>query len=84
MVVKVSGFGISKDGWKSEEVRSRCLETMETFGIERCMFASNFPVDGWIMDYDTLWNGFKELTADLSEDERGALFHDTASRVYRI
>jgi predicted TIM-barrel fold metal-dependent hydrolase len=31
-----------------------------------------------------LWNSFKRIAAGASVDERGALFHDTAARFYRI
>jgi L-fuconolactonase len=31
-----------------------------------------------------LWNSFKRLAKDYSAAEKAALFHDTATRVYRI
>ncbi|MDA0657089.1 MAG: amidohydrolase family protein [Proteobacteria bacterium] len=58
--------------------------TMEVFGVERCMFESNFPVDKMSCSYNVLWNSFKRMTADYSEAEKNALFHDNASRVYRL
>ena len=48
------------------------------------MFESNFPVDKSTCAYTTLWNAFKILAADFSADEKAALFHDTAARVYRV
>ena len=48
------------------------------------MFESNFPVDKVSCSYTVLWNSFKRLVAGSSEDEKRALFHDTATRVYRI
>lgn len=58
--------------------------TIEHFGVERCMFESNFPVDVVTCSYNVLWNSFKRLTADYSADEKAHLFHDTASRFYRL
>ena len=58
--------------------------TIEKFGVDRCMFESNFPVDKLSCSYTSLWNAFKIMTADYSKDERAALFHDTATRVYRL
>ncbi|HUS97070.1 MAG TPA: amidohydrolase family protein, partial [Hyphomicrobiaceae bacterium] len=58
--------------------------TIELFGVERCMFESNFPVDKLSCDYTVLWNSFKLMTQGYSADERAALFHDTAARVYRL
>lgn len=57
---------------------------IEVFGVERCMFESNFPVDKLSCSYTNLWNSFKIMTKDYSADERRALFHDTATRVYRL
>jgi predicted TIM-barrel fold metal-dependent hydrolase len=57
---------------------------MECFGPERCMFESNFPVDKASVSYGVLWNAFKKLAAGCSESEKAALFHDTATRVYRL
>ena len=58
--------------------------TIEAFGVERCMFESNFPVDKVSCSYKVLWNSFKRLTAGCSADEKAALYHDTAARVYRL
>jgi predicted TIM-barrel fold metal-dependent hydrolase len=57
---------------------------VETFGPGRCMFESNFPVDRALCDYATLWNGFKLITADYSEDERALLFAGTARATYQL
>ena len=56
----------------------------EQFGPDRCMFESNFPVDKLSCSYTVLWNQFKKLTRGFSADERTAMFHDTAMRVYRL
>jgi L-fuconolactonase len=58
--------------------------TLEHFGVDRCMFESNFPVDKGSCSYTVLWNAFKRLTSGYSADEKAKLFHDTATRVYRL
>lgn len=60
------------------------LYCIEKFGVNRCMFESNFPVDKASCSYTVLWNSFKRMTHDFSAAERAALFHDTAVRVYRL
>lgn len=61
------------------------IETcIEAFGAERCMFESNFPVDGVAADYRTLWTIFKKIAAGCSPDEKAALFAGTARQVYRL
>ena len=60
------------------------LHTIESFGVDRCMFESNFPVDKLSISYAVLWNAFKKMVADFSEDEKHALFYGTAEKVYRL
>ena len=60
------------------------LHTIECFGVNRCMFESNFPVDKMSISYAVLWNAFKKMVAGFSEEEKRALFYDTATKVYRL
>ena len=57
---------------------------IEAFGVERCMFESNFPVDIGSCTYDVLWNAFKVLARGCSPTEKTALFSGTATKVYRL
>jgi predicted TIM-barrel fold metal-dependent hydrolase len=61
------------------------IETcIEAFGVDRCMFESNFPVDRYTCAYRVLWNAFKRIAAGCSASEKAALFSGTARRVYRL
>ena len=60
------------------------LHAIEQFGPERCMFESNFPVDRRSYSYVAVWDAFKIITRGYSDGERAALFHDTATRLYRL
>ena len=60
------------------------LHTIECFGPKRCMFESNFPVDRLSISYPVVWNGFKKIVADFSEDEKDMMFSGTATRVYNL
>jgi predicted TIM-barrel fold metal-dependent hydrolase len=57
---------------------------IEAFGVERCMFESNYPVDAGAGSYGTIWNAFKRLARGCSRDERAALFAGTAADAYRL
>ncbi|MEA2730218.1 MAG: L-fuconolactonase, partial [Acetobacteraceae bacterium] len=57
---------------------------IEAFGVERCMFESNFPPDKQSCSYTPLWNAFKRITANASASEKTALYSGTAARVYRL
>jgi predicted TIM-barrel fold metal-dependent hydrolase len=67
-----------------EATRPYYEHTIEQFGVDRCMFESNFPVDKLSCSYNVLWNAFKRLSAAYSAAEKACLFHDTAARVYRL
>jgi L-fuconolactonase len=57
---------------------------IERFGVDRCMFESNFPVDKASCSYAVLFNAFKRMVADASPSEKSALFRDTAVRAYGL
>jgi len=61
------------------------IETaIDRFGVDRCMFESNFPPDSAACTYGALWNAFKLIVAGYSEAEKSALFSGTAARIYRL
>ena len=79
------GFEYLEDiGWDYEDNRRIVLEAIEIFGTGRCMFASNFPVDGLRVSYARMFDDFKRITAGLADDERQRVFHDNAAGFYRI
>ena len=86
----VNGFGWHKRDLPptSDELvaatRDWYLHSIDVFGPERCMFESNFPVDKLSCSYGVVWNAFKKIAKGFSAEEKAALFHDTAARVYRL
>jgi predicted TIM-barrel fold metal-dependent hydrolase len=56
---------------------------LEVFGVDRCFFASNFPVDSTHGTFDELYSTYDALTAGLDADARDKLFATNAERVYR-
>ena len=99
VTLKVGGIGMTRAGGAggpadgsrpptSDEVLERWGEmlqfSIETFGPSRCMFESNFPVDGETVSYTVLWNAFKKVSSEYSSSERADLFADTARRTYRL
>jgi L-fuconolactonase len=57
---------------------------IEAFGVGRCMFESNYPVDAATTSYAVLWNAFKRIVSGASAGEKTALFSGTAQRIYRL
>ncbi|MGI1678511.1 MAG: amidohydrolase family protein [Cellvibrionaceae bacterium] len=60
------------------------LHAVECFGVERCLFESNFPVDKWSLSYHVIWNAFKKMAAEFTDSEKHALFYGNAERIYRL
>jgi L-fuconolactonase len=96
--LKLGGFGLDEKfglGWtmlddppSSDTVALRWGDDVrwciETFGPQRCMFESNFPVDRQSLTYVVLWNACKKMTGSFSPSERAALFAGTARRAYSL
>ena len=84
VAVKISGLSMFDHHWTVESLRPYVLETLDAFGVERAMFASNFPVDRLFGSYSALWHAYAAIVAGASETERSALFRHNAERIYRI
>jgi predicted TIM-barrel fold metal-dependent hydrolase len=82
--VKISGIGVPGQAWTAAANREIVVTTIELFGADRCMFASNFPVDGLCATFDEIYSGFRAIVRDFSADEQRKLFHDNAMRIYGI
>lgn len=82
------GFELAERPPTSDEIVARQAAhyhfAIETFGPDRCMFESNFPVDKCAMSYAVLWNAFKKMAARYSETEKDQMFRGTATRVYGL
>jgi predicted TIM-barrel fold metal-dependent hydrolase len=85
IVCKISALASGADpSWTVESIRPWVLGCLEAFGPDRAMFGSNWPIDSLFGDYPRLVGAYLDITADLSGDERAAVFTQTARRVYRL
>jgi predicted TIM-barrel fold metal-dependent hydrolase len=81
---KISGLALLSQSWGVAQLRDVILTAIELFGIERCIFGSNFPLERMWASYDELLEGTKQAVSGLSPDEQRQLFHDNAEKFYRI
>lgn len=84
VAVKISGIGLPGQKWTEANNRQIVRTIIELFGVGRCMFGSNFPVDSVCGDLDVIFSGYKEITSDLGPDAQRLLFHDNAVHFYDI
>ncbi len=97
IVLKLGGLAMAINGfgWHKRDLPPDAAELeaafgpwmhfcIEQFGVERCFFESNFPVDRVSCSYTVLWNAFKRLAARYPQAHRDALLHDNALGVYGL
>ena len=84
IICKISGLGMGDHNWTVESIRPWVLGCIEAFGVERCIFATNWPVDSLFSSYDTLIDAYTEIVSDFSDDEKHDLFSKNTERLYRI
>ena len=84
VAIKISGLGRAGLPWTVAANAPVIRDTIAIFGIERCMFASNFPVDSLAGTFDEIYGGFFASVAHLPEADQNQLFHDNAVRLYRL
>jgi len=86
VVAKVSGVVTEDDwiGWSPQRLRPGIDHALATFGPERLMFGSDWPLVELAGGYGAWLDAYLELTDDLTPHERDALDKATAVRVYRL
>jgi L-fuconolactonase len=83
VVCKLSGLAMPLGSMDAAAFAPWLEHAIETFGVDRCMFASNFPVDGMHGTFDELYTAYETITAGFDEPTRDKLFAGNAERVYR-
>ena len=84
MHLKISEFGLRDQPWDYDSNRVVLRDALAIFGVERCMFATNFPVAGLRVSYDALVRAVARMVSDQPAADREALFWRNAARFYRI
>jgi predicted TIM-barrel fold metal-dependent hydrolase len=81
---KLSGLAMPLGTMAAEAFAPWLEPAIEAFGVDRCLFASNFPVDGLHGSFDDLYESFSAVTSGLDDASRDKLFAANAERIYRI
>jgi predicted TIM-barrel fold metal-dependent hydrolase len=84
VLMKISGLGVRGEAWTIGQQAPVVDALIADFGVERCLFASNHPVDAIVVKLDDLWAGFKTLTRKLNPEQRLTLFCDNAVALYGL
>jgi predicted TIM-barrel fold metal-dependent hydrolase len=84
VVCKLSGLAMPLESMSVAAFAPWLEYAIGAFGVDRCLFASNFPVDSMYGTFDELYDTFSAVTAGLDSESRQKLFADNAERVYRF
>ena len=82
--LKISGIGEAGHPWSIARQETIVRECINIFGVDRCMFASNYPVDRLVGEFKTIFKGFLEATGNFSISDRRKLFCGNARKTYAI
>ncbi|CAF0972459.1 unnamed protein product [Rotaria sordida] len=83
---KLSGLVMFQHNWTVESLRPFLEYALNVFGVDRCLFASNFPVDKLHATFGQLVEANLQVAKEvgLSKQEIERVFHDNACRIYRL
>ena len=86
VAVKLSGLVTEADwtSWTAADLAPVVDHLLDSFGADRTMFGSDWPVCELAADYATVLAVAEELTSGLSRSERDAVFSETARVVYGL
>ena len=82
--IKISGLAMGDQNWTVDSIRPWVLACIETFGVERSFFATNWPVDWLWSSYQAVIDAYTEIVSGFSHEEQVALFSKNAEQIYDI
>lgn len=82
--IKVSGIGVPGRRWTAQGNGWIVRTAIDTFGADRAMFGSNFPVDGLCATLTEILDGFAAILAPLPVETQARFFAGTAREVYAL
>jgi L-fuconolactonase len=86
VVCKVSGIVATAkpNAWTPDDLAPIINHTVSVFGIDRVMFASDWPVCTLTSSLRQWAEALRTIVASWDETDRSMLFHDNAVNVYRL
>lgn len=83
---KLSGLvtEASWSSWQANDLRPYVEYALESFGADRVMFGSDYPVCLLAASYGRVLDSFQEILKDISDSDRDKIFSKNAARFYRL
>jgi predicted TIM-barrel fold metal-dependent hydrolase len=83
VLCKLSGLAMPLHSMSVDLLAPWLEHVIDAFGVDRCLFASNFPVDGIHGTFEELYTAYCAITSGLDDEARDKLFAANAERIYR-
>ncbi len=84
VIIKVSALGMGDPRWTLASMRPLVLQCIESFGVARTIFGTNWPVDRLFSSYPDVVDAYAHIISGFSPAEQTALFSGNAERYFRI
>jgi len=81
---KLTGLGTFRRASSVEHYRPIVQTALELFGAQRCIFGSNFPVEGMWVSYAEFGEHMLEAIGPVDEADLRSIFRESALRAYGV
>ena len=82
--LKLSEFGLKYTEWTLDSNRDVILDAIDIFGINKCMWASNFPLAGLRVSCENQLLGMLEILNHLPKPDIDRIFKFNTAHFYKI
>jgi len=84
VTMKISGLPMTDPRGSKESMRKWAETSFESFGADRTVLGSNWPVDRLYLSYATIIEFMRDYISKLSESEQDKICSGNAKRLYRF
>lgn len=87
VMVKVSGIvanGWEKGKWKADDLAPAVNATIDTFGVNRCLYGGDWPVCTKAATYKEWLTALRQIISNRPEADQKRILHDNAAKFYGI
>jgi predicted TIM-barrel fold metal-dependent hydrolase len=84
VAIKVSGLGSIDKNYDPAVITAFVHDVVEAFGVDRCMYGSDMPVEKFFCSFDRQLEALDEVFKSATLAQRDAIFRTNAQRIYRF
>lgn len=84
VAIKLSGLMLAEKAWVPEHAQQVLNLLLASFGVDRVLAASNFPVDRLFAPLDELFGQYRAWLSQQTMAAQRKILHSNACRIYRM